>query len=183
MVENLHWLLRLEYMLAWVSNNDLGRAIARVCLSATKVCYGRCIASRFVLHSWHSHAVRGALGQWTWRKQLPLCLLLFGSRQRRINLSGQYYHILSICSSCFGFLLQLELPLLWLLLRLIVALNAMQIKLDAWPQWHPTQKHEAYLRDLGLFPHDRDLVAVFFCARRWIAVIRRMCRAAFFSGF
>ena len=59
----VHSLVKLEYMLAWVSNSDRGRAIAKACFSATRVCYGRCIALRFAQHSCDSNAAGDALVQ------------------------------------------------------------------------------------------------------------------------
>ena len=56
-------LVKLECMSAWVSNSDRDRAIPKACLSATKVCYGRCIALGFALRSWDSNAAGDALAR------------------------------------------------------------------------------------------------------------------------
>ena len=61
----MHSLVKLEYMWAWVSNNDRDRAIPKACLSATKVCFGRCIALKFAQHSCGSNAAGDALVQRT----------------------------------------------------------------------------------------------------------------------
>ena len=47
-------------MSASVSNSDRGRATPKACLSATKVCYGRCIAPEFAQHSYDSNAAGDA---------------------------------------------------------------------------------------------------------------------------
>ena len=59
----MHSLVKLEYITASVSNSDRGRAIAKACLSATIVCYGRCIAPRSGPHSCDSSAAEDALAQ------------------------------------------------------------------------------------------------------------------------
>ena len=56
-------LVRLEYITASVSNSDRGRAIAKACLSATIVGYGKCIAPRSAPHSCDSSAAVDALSQ------------------------------------------------------------------------------------------------------------------------
>ena len=61
----VHSLVRLVYIMALVSSIDHDRAIANVCLSATKVCYGRYIALGFAQHSYDSTAARYALAQRT----------------------------------------------------------------------------------------------------------------------
>ena len=62
-VVKVHSLVKLAYMMAWVSNSDRARAIAKACLSATKVCYERCIALGFAQHSCDSGAAGDALAQ------------------------------------------------------------------------------------------------------------------------
>ena len=57
----VHSHVKLECMMAWVSSNDHDRAIPRACLSAMKVCNGRCIAVKFVQHSCNSSAAGDAL--------------------------------------------------------------------------------------------------------------------------
>ena len=57
----VHSLVRLVYIMALVSNIDHDRAIANVCLSATKVCYGRYIALGFAQHSCDSCAAGDTL--------------------------------------------------------------------------------------------------------------------------
>ena len=51
--------------MASVSNSDHGRAVPKACLSATKVCYGRCIALGFAKHSYDANAAGDALAQRT----------------------------------------------------------------------------------------------------------------------
>ena len=63
MVVKVHSLVKLECMMAAVSNSDRARAIAKACLSATKVCYGRCIALGFAQHSCDSDDAGDALAQ------------------------------------------------------------------------------------------------------------------------
>ena len=63
MAVNLLSLVKLEYMLAWVSDSDRVRVIAKAYLSATTVCYGRCIALGFAQHSCDSNAAGDALAQ------------------------------------------------------------------------------------------------------------------------
>ena len=58
-------LVKLECMMASVSNSDRGRATPKSCLSATKVCYGRCIALGFAQHSYDANAAGDALAQRT----------------------------------------------------------------------------------------------------------------------
>ena len=97
----MHSLVKLEYMLAWVSNSDRGRAIAKACLSATRVCYGRCIALRFAQHSCDSNAARDALVQRICKSCLPLVLLFVGLRLHRGYLSDDHHRAVSIASSVF----------------------------------------------------------------------------------
>ena len=61
----MHSLVKLEGMMASVSNSDRGRAVPKACLSAKKVCYGRCIALGFAQHSRDSDAAGDALVQRT----------------------------------------------------------------------------------------------------------------------
>ena len=57
----VHSLVKPEYMMASVSNSGRDHAIAMDCLSATRVCYGRCIALGFAQHSCDSDAAEGVL--------------------------------------------------------------------------------------------------------------------------
>ena len=58
-------LVKLECMMASVSNSDRGRATPKACLSATNVCYGICIAPEFDQDSDHSIAAGDAPAQRT----------------------------------------------------------------------------------------------------------------------
>ena len=82
--------------MASVSNSDRARAIAKACLSATTVCYGRCIALGFAQHSCDSDAAGDALAQQTWRNCPPLLVLCLGSKSHRAYLSDRLHAFFSI---------------------------------------------------------------------------------------